>query len=328
MSICSGTEPEEVPRIGKELYILPSAYDRLIPHMSVVLGVIQEMQVFPSHGFMEFCGKDSHGRCSNSYWYSFVGGEYCPEHGEMNMTVPRKLICLNLFGLKIKVKNPWYHTEMVRFLNEQIARQNGYDVSAIRQARSVVLFVLPGKECVSGGILSIFSLCRYTREILPDSAVVLVTEAGNKTYAEASWFHADEKIYRWDQVMDNLHDTEHLIIHIPEYMAACFCDKLPETSRRILQSIPDLTINILNQNPKIMPPSDAVQKLFELTLHVTQTLAFRERNIQEIADKYNIPVTTIFSYIDLSRWTVVPFYKKEKIILLSPDKNEYRSSII
>ena len=39
MSICSGTEPEEVPRIGKELYILPSAYDRLIPHMSVVLGV-------------------------------------------------------------------------------------------------------------------------------------------------------------------------------------------------------------------------------------------------------------------------------------------------
>lgn len=244
------------------------------------------------------------------------------------MAAPRKNICLNTFGLKIKVKNPWYRTQMARFLNEQMSRQNGYDVSAIRQARSVVLFVLPGEECISGGILSIFSMCRYTREILPDAAVVLVTEAGNKTYAQASWFHTDEKIYRWDQVMDNLQDVGHMVIHIPEYMASFFCDELPEESRRILQNIPDLTINILNQNPEIMPPSDTVQKLFELTRHVTQTLAFREKNIQDLANRYHMPVTTIFSYLDLSGWTPVHFHNKKKLILLSHDKNLYRNQVI
>ena len=84
--------------------------------------------------------------------------------------------------------------------------------------------------------------------------------------------------------MDNLQNTECLIAHIPEYMSATFYDKLPESSRSILKRIPGLTINILNQNPQIMPPPDAVQKLFDLSLKVTQTLAFREKKYTGVGE--------------------------------------------
>lgn len=246
----------------------------------------------------------------------------------MNTAAPQKNICLNVFGLKIKLKNPWYRVQLAQYLKAQIACQNCYDLSEIRQAQKVVLFVLPAEEVVSGGILSIFSLCRYTRDILPNHAVVLVTEAGNKTYACISWFHTDEKIYRWEQMMDNLQNTERLILHIPEYMSAAFYDKLSESNRNILKRIPDLTINILNQNPQIMPPSDAVQNLFDLSPKVTQTLAFRDKNIQELANRYQMPITTVYSYLELSKWKPVPFNQKKKIILLSPDTNIYRKQVV
>ena len=246
----------------------------------------------------------------------------------MNTAVPQKNIWLNMFGLKIKLKNLRYRAQFAQYLKTQIERQDSYDVLEIRQARKVVLFVLPAEEVVSGGILSIFSLCRYTRDILPDHMVVLVTEAGNKTYSCVGWFHTNEKVYRWNQVMDNLQNTECLIAHIPEYMSATFYDKLPESSRSILKRIPGLTINILNQNPQIMPPPDAVQKLFDLSLKVTQTLAFREKNIQELANRYHMPITTVFSYLDLSKWQPVPFNQKKKLILLSPDKNDYRKQVV
>lgn len=244
------------------------------------------------------------------------------------MLSPQKKICVNVIGLKIKLKNSLYRAQLSQYLKAQIACQNNYDLSKIQQAHKVVLFVLPGEEFMSGGILSIFSLCHYTRDILPDHAVVLVTEAGNKTYASVSWFHTEEKIYRWAQVMGNLQNTERLIIHIPEYMSGAFYDKLPESSRGVLKKIPALTINILNQNPQIMPPTDETQKLFELTPKVTQTLAFRNKNIQELANRYHMPITTVFSYLDLSKWQPVPFNQKEKLILLSSDKNAYRKQVV
>lgn len=242
--------------------------------------------------------------------------------------MPTKRFYVTIFGIKIKIRNPLYGIQKKQYLKKQVKIQNGYNISKIKNAKYMVLFILPFEEIVSGGILSIFSLCQYTREILPEYSVFLVTEAGNKTYACSSWFHSEEKIYRWSQIMENLDNIERLIIHIPEYMSCDFYDKLPADSRSVLKKVPDLMINILNQNPLVMPSSRAVQKLFELTSKVTQTLAFREKNIQQLANQYHMPITTIYSYIDLSKWKSIPFSKKEKLILLSPDENSYRDQVI
>lgn len=246
----------------------------------------------------------------------------------MNTVVPQREFYLNVLSLKIKLKNLLFRRQFERYLKEQKALQDSYDLSEIRKAQKIVLFVLPSEEVVSGGILSIFSLCHYTRKILPDHLVLLVTEAGNKTYAGSSWFCSDEKIYRWEQVIDSMQNAESVIVHVPEYMSGEFYGKLPESSRKVLKELSHLIINVLNQNSQMLPPVEKTQKLFELSPTVTQTLAFSSKNIQKLANQYQMPITTIFSYLDLSKWKPILFSQKEKLILLSPDKNVYRKNVV
>ena len=246
-----------------------------------------------------------------------------------NHRPPKKRLKLHLFGITLKLPNPLWKIQEKCFLESQIEEQNKFDLTYfLNSPKQLIVFVLPGEIVISGGILSIFSLCKYTKEILQDSDVLLVTEPGNLTYAQLNWFKNHEKILRWEQIAEILPTKREVVLHVPEYLAGIFADRLTINWKAEHLKNTKLTINILNQNPLLLPGSEVVSKLTLFTRNITQTLAFRDSNVEEIGRAYRTPVKFISSYVDLSDWKPVSFIEKNKTILLSPDKNRYSSALI
>ena len=208
-------------------------------------------------------------------------------------------------------------------------KQNTFNTKNIKQAQIINLFLLPNTSVVGGGIQSIFSICKYSRQIYPEACSIIATGPWKKySYSEITWFKNNEKIYRWDQIIKNLKHTKKLIIHIPECLSNNFYQKLSPSDKKNLKKISDLQINILNQNISLMPTPGELNTLKQLTPNITQTIAHDRYATQEICNKYQIPTHLLSVYIDCSEYASYSFEKKEKIIALSPDENEYRDRVI
>lgn len=231
---------------------------------------------------------------------------------------------INICGLHFRFKIKKIYAEC----QKQIAIQDSYDLSSLLNANSVIVFLVPRKAQVNGGIMSIFSLCRRSRE-LTDSFCMLVTFPGNQTHAENTHFENSEKVYRWSQFIDHAKAVEKLILQIPEFYVEDFYAELPDADKQFLQSIPSLHINILNQNILLMPKPEAVQNLIaKLTTNVSQTTAHSRYATQEVCDTWRIPTHLLSVQLDHPAYKYRTFDMKEKIIALSPDTNEFRSAIV
>ncbi len=228
-------------------------------------------------------------------------------------------------GIKIRISS------LMRFLKsfkEKSIQNKFLGLKKLEQAKNLVVFLIPGEEGVSGGILSIYSLCSYTRKCYPKALSLIATFPARATFSHNDCFQNDEDVYRWSQLVKKAKNVENLIIHIPEYLSGKFYRSLSFFDIRFLKSIKDLQINILNQNMEIMPSLEKVSDLFKLTQNVTQTLAFVKNLTQDLADRYQMPVHLFSTWLDYSKYAPTAFDKKEKIIVLSPDQNEHRSKIV
>lgn len=230
-------------------------------------------------------------------------------------------IVYRFFGIKITRKNP----ELTR---KSIEIQNLYDLSELKNAKKIIVFLIPEMKKINGGIQSVFSICKYSREICQGSLSLISTIPGKYTYAENNLFKNNEKIYRWEQIVKNAQNPESIIIHIPEYYSGNFFKSLSNDDVNFLKSIKDLQINILNQNIEFMPEPAEIKNLYNLTSNITQTIAHKRYATQEICEKWKIPTHLLSVHIDLSGYTSCGFEKKEKIIVISPDKTPYKKAII
>ena len=230
-----------------------------------------------------------------------------------------------IFGIKIAFydkKREFAETDASKYI------QDSLDLSGLQNSKKVVVFFVPYETKICGGIMSIFSLCQTTRKICPDSFCAISTFPNGKTYVINDKFHNNEKVLRFEQIVNNAKNVEELILHIPEYFAGDFYNSLNEKDIAFLKSVRNLQINILNQNIEIMPDCDKLQGLYKLTDNVTQTIAHDRYATQEVCDKWQMPTHFFSAYWDMSSYRSYSFEEKEKIIVLSPDTNENKSNIV
>jgi hypothetical protein len=206
--------------------------------------------------------------------------------------------------------------------------QNLRDLSRLREARELVVFVVPSLPLVNGGVMSIFSLCRQTREIYPQAHCLIVTRPGFYTHAANKLFQNDEKIHRWKQIVTQARRVRKMVLHLPEYDASIFPGDLDPQSVAFLKAIPELHINILNQNIECMPESAALDGLRELTVNLTQTTAHDRYATQAVCDRWGIPTHHFSVHIDRSQYSALPFERKTKTLVLSPDPNPFKEQIL
>ena len=234
----------------------------------------------------------------------------------------------SFLGIKFSIRNKEYIKKEIEENKHQIKIQDEYDLTFLNNAKFVILFLTPGDCKINGGVMSIFSLCSSSRKLVYDATCVLSTYPHDRlTYATNSLFTNDESVLRFSQVMDNLSNVEKMIIHIPEYIAHKFVRKLSKKYIKKLKEVKNLHINILNQNCELMPKPDEIQSLFSLTNNVTQTLAHDKSLSQQYCNLYQIPTHLFSVNIDLSKYKTYEFKEKDRIIVLSPDVNEYTDSV-
>ena len=237
----------------------------------------------------------------------------------------------NILGLKLSLKNPDYYKALKKKTKEALKIQDSYNLSAIKNAKKLIMFLIPPADApkINGGIMSIFSLCETSREINNGVPCLISTFPNCKyTYACNDLFLNNENIYRFSQIVENASKLDEMILHIPEYYADDFYKDLKRSDIKFLKSIPNLHINILNQNIELMPEPKKLKDLYKLTNNITQTIAHARYATQEVCDKWQIPTHLFSVNIDISKYKSYSFEEKEKIIVLSPDENEHKAKIV
>lgn len=202
-------------------------------------------------------------------------------------------------------------------------RQDSYDLSALRGARRLALFFIPKREEITGGIMSIFSLAKYSRIVDNDLVSLIVTLPASVTHSRNSLFPNDEQIYRMEQIVKNASPDE-IILHIPEYATTTFVGRLSKDTLKFFRGIRRVHVNILNQNIAFMPPPEQWHSLFSIASIVTQTTDAHRYSNQDVCNRFGIPLHLFSVHIDQTGWPWRNVKEREKLIVLVPDDNPCR----
>lgn len=111
-------------------------------------------------------------------------------------------VIYRFLGIKITKKNP-------ELTLKPLKTQNLYDIEKLKSAKKIIVFLVPNTKIINGEIQSIFSICKYSREICSESLCLISTIPGKYTYSENNLFKNDEKIYRWEQIVKNAQTIAH-----------------------------------------------------------------------------------------------------------------------
>lgn len=198
---------------------------------------------------------------------------------------------------------------------------------SLASARNLVIFMTATIDDCNGGILSIASLAATSRKLLPEYRVLLSTYPGEPTLAKNRTFPNDESIIRLS-LISRLTRPQKLVIHVPEMDADGFYKMLSPVQREWIRAVPDCQINILNQNIDYMRTREQWSDLYRLASNITQSTAHKRYTTQEVCDRYGIPLHRFGFYLDESLWPYRDFEQKEKLIVISPDENEYKSRVL
>ena len=213
-------------------------------------------------------------------------------------------------------------------MNREKNIQDKYELKEWQSAKKIIIFLVPPDAMMAGGIMSIFYCCQFSRNLNRDGLCIISTPPGERTYAKNNQFENDEKIYRWDQVMENTKKSTELFIHIPECWVKRFYKDLTMKDIVFLKKHRNLKLNILNQNIDLMPKLKYINRLLNLTDKVTHSTGFLRYTSQEICDLFGLPLYYIPSYINLDYCVRKPFSDKQKLILYSNDFNIAKQKII
>lgn len=194
--------------------------------------------------------------------------------------------------------------------------------------RRIIVFLVPPQHIVNGGILSIFSIAKESRQFfsIHRSKVLLATYPGTKSYGRNELFKNDEKILEFDDILKQP-PPEFLQIHVPEYASHDVYTSLAK-HRGFFEKIDDLRVNIMNQNILLMQPPADTASWFSLTPHVTQTIAHNKYATQQIADLYFLPTLHLSTFVDPGQYSRTSLGQKKDLILVSNDESAHKKKIL
>lgn len=192
-------------------------------------------------------------------------------------------------------------------------------------AKTTVLFIVANEDIRSGGILSIYNIADKTAKILPDAEIRIVTFGAIQLLYQPKWFRNDFQVYSLVKGLKRWSRSENLIMHCPEAILPNFLryiqkNGLTEYCRRA-------TLNILNQNARLMPADKYGFEAKGIFREVTMTLAFK---VNEGIDYPYLeqPAVYISSGFYGDEYRIVPFEKKEDICIISPDPSPFKDRIV
>lgn len=206
-------------------------------------------------------------------------------------------------------------------------RQDAFDLSAAIKAKKVVIFFEIEPYPMCGGQMSLFSYCRFSRQVLgKEIPVLMATLPQGPIHSQNNWFKNDIDILRWEQVLEIIKNKEEVIFHLPEAdlvnpetKEETLRSRLTENDFGIFKTIKKITINVIVQEIKKCPSKQYWNILRRITPNITMTTAHKKYSTQQVCTQFDVPLKELSVFIDLEPYREFSQNKMEKLILLSPD---------
>jgi len=231
--------------------------------------------------------------------------------------------------------SPVYRKHLKRekgIISQQDMNITGFDGSA----KKLIIFLVPGaniisgKDEISGGVISIVSLCEESAALkeVHGAEVVLCTFPKALLLLKHTQFDNHTNVYRFSQVPEYFVNCEEIIIHLPELYVTAFNDSLSSRERDWLRSRKFRHLNILNQSIQLMPAPEVVTALNLFFDLVTITTAHQQYCNEHYRKYYNVPLHKFSVWISPEKYTSRNFAEKENLVIVSPDEHPLKQHII
>ncbi len=194
--------------------------------------------------------------------------------------------------------------------------------------KKIIVFFTPGKDIITGGLLSIASLYEETRKLrkIHGAETFLCSLPGEPSLLKYTKFKNTLNILNFSQILKYF-KIEDLQLHVPEY-AVCYLSKyLSRKDRSLLKKIPNLKINILLQNIEVMPSAEAIQELGVLG-KLTCTTAHQNYSTIEQRNKLGCSLHKFSTYVSPEQYNAKKYSEKEELMVVSPDPHPRKEEIL
>ncbi len=194
--------------------------------------------------------------------------------------------------------------------------------------KNLIVFLTPGRELVSGGVLSIASIYRETGAMadIHGATVVLCAVPGDDpSFLKYSWFKNDNYLLDFVAVLRRCRHLEHLQVHVPEYAANQVFQWLKGLPPVWLRGV-HIHINILLQNIDLAEGQDFAK--FANFGKVTATTAHEAYGSLATRQALGIPVHRLSVYFGPDQYTATEYFSKEPILVVSHDDHPLKTLVL
>jgi hypothetical protein len=215
---------------------------------------------------------------------------------------------------------------------QNLALKQNYDPGGSR----LIVFLVPGsdwatgKDKISGGTMSIVSICQETRAMgeIHGAQTILCTPGGEHLFLKHEMFQNDSPVFRFSQLAPYFNKTREILIHIPEFLVQYFPNSLSYAARVWLKQMDLVHINIMNQNIRLMPQLDEIDALRSIAGKITISTAHQKYCSPYYRDHYGLPIHKLSVWISPEQYQFREREDKENLLVASPDPHPMKEQIL
>jgi hypothetical protein len=204
------------------------------------------------------------------------------------------------------------------------------------KARALIIFVVggadwgTGKDKISGGVMSITSICEETARLtsIHDSVTLMCTHTDEHLFVKHTTFLNDVPVLRLGQLPRYFKEAKEVLIHVPEFLSARFFDSLLPRERTWLAAMKRVHLNILNQNIRMMPSKNIIRELSERANQVTVTTAHQKYSSRYFRDQFGVPLHKLSVWVSPEQFKFRAWHEKENLLVVSPDAHPAREEVL
>jgi hypothetical protein len=232
-----------------------------------------------------------------------------------------------------------YRNERHKFLREAgIRRIQDKNISEQYNPghSKLIVFLIPGSdwatgnEKISGGTISIVSICEQTASMqdVHGAQTIMCTMNDDHLLLKHQMFANNTNVYRFEQLAGFFAGVTDLLIHLPEYMTEYFPGSLTVNDFRWMKQVKHLHLNIMNQNIRLMPEPQKIAVLKKLSDNITITTAHTKYCSKHYRNYYGFPIHKFSVWISPEQYKYVKWAEKENLLVVSPDAHPMKEAVL
>jgi hypothetical protein len=195
--------------------------------------------------------------------------------------------------------------------------------------RRLIVFLTPGSDVRSGGILSIAGIYEESRGLidLHRAKVALCGLPGAEPlFLKYTWFENNNYVLDLTAVLRSCTNLEYLQLHIPEYEVDSMTRWLDAVSSPLLRNIPEIHLNIMLQNIDLIEGQNVAElKRFG---KVTATTAHEAYGNAATRQMLGVAVHKLGTRFGAELYKRTAYRDKKPILVVSDDKHPLKEQVL